>query len=419
MPLRLVHTSDWHLGHVLHDVDQEPEQRAFLAWLADLCVEERADALLVSGDLFDVSNPPASAVSLFAGFLIGLWHRLPRFQVIAIGGNHDSAHRLETTEPFLDALGRLHVLGGVPRRQGALDLDRLLVRVEGESGSALIAAIPFLRAADLRAEELGGDPAVPVRRLHDEVFAAARARLRPGEALVAMGHVFVAGGASVSSERTLVGGVGAVPPDVFPQDVAYAALGHLHRPQVVDGRLHYPGAPVPLSFDESEHRQQALVVELDEGRLASVRPVETPRTRPLLRVPADGPAPLEEVVRQLRALPAAGDIPADRLPLLEARVLLDRPEPQLRAELEKALAGRAARLVTWKSTFAGTGAALADVVPGRELSEFDPIEVFRRRWDRRHGGEPPADLLGAFGELLEVARGEVGAVARADGGGTP
>jgi len=407
MPVRLVHTSDWHLGHTLHDLDRTAEHRAFLGWLADLCERERADALLVAGDVFDASNPPAAAVALLAGFLVDLWRRLDRLQIIVIGGNHDSAHRLETTEPFLRALGRLHVLGALPRRDGAIDVERTLVRVEGSGGSALVAAVPFLRAADLRADELGGDPAAPVRRVHDELFAAARQRLRPGEPLVAMGHLFVAGGAAGASERQLVGGVGAVPPDAFPPDVAYAALGHLHRPQSLGGRLHYAGAPIPLSFDEAAYPQEVSVVDLAPGAPPTRRGFEVPRARQLLRVPPSGPAALEAVLDALRALPARGDLSDAAVPLLEARVLLARPEPALRARLDEALEGRAARLVSYPVTLQGDGAALGDGAGAPDLAELNPFDVFRRRWASRFPGEPPAELLAAFDALLAEARGEV------------
>jgi exonuclease SbcD len=405
MTVRLLHTSDWHLGQSLHDVDRTGEHREFLAWLAGLCERERIHALLVAGDVFDVSNPPAASVTLLAEFLVALWRRLERLQVIVVGGNHDSAHRLETTEPFLGALGRLHVLGALPRRDGAIDADRALVRVQGDGGaSALVAAIPFLRAADLRADELEGDPATPVRRIHEELLGAARGRLRPGEPLVVMGHLFVSGGAA-SSERQLVGGVGAVPPDAFPPEVAYAALGHLHRPQAI-GRLRYSGAPLPLSFDEAAHPQEVVRVELSPGALVLATGIPTPRTRPLLRIPEGDPGPLEEVLAALRALPARGDLAEDRLPLLEVRVRLERPEPGLRAQLDAALEGRAARLVSWRAAPTGSGAGLGDALPAAALADLDPIDVFRRRWASRHEGEPPAELLAAFDELLAEVRGE-------------
>jgi exonuclease SbcD len=405
MTVRLLHTSDWHLGQTLHDVDRSGEHRAFLDWLTDLCERERVHALLVSGDVFDVSNPPAAAVSLLAQFLVTLWSRIERLQIVVVGGNHDSAHRLETSEPFLRALERLHVLGALPRRDGAIDAERALIRIEGDGESALVAAIPFLRAADLKAEELHADPSLPVRRVHEELLGAARARLRPGEPLVVMGHLFVSGGAP-SSERQLVGGGGGRPPHPQPSDVAYAALGHLHRPQAIGARLRYSGAPIPLSFDEAAHAQEVVVVELSGGALASARGVPTPRTRPLLCIPATGPAPLEEVLAQLRALPPRGDLADHLVPLLEARVLLAAPEPSLRSQLDAALEGRAARLVSWRVARTGDGAGLGDGSPGAALSDLDPIEVFRRRWSSRFEGEPPAELLAAFDVLLAEARGE-------------
>jgi exonuclease SbcD len=407
MPTRLIHTSDWHLGHVLHDVDQSPEQQAFLHWLADLCVSEKAHGLLIAGDLYDVSNPPASAVGMLAKFLVGLWKRLPNLTVVAIGGNHDSAYRLETTEPYLRALGRLHVLGAVPRREGAIDLGRALVRVEGDGDSALVAAVPFLRASDLRAEDLAGAADGPVRRVHDELFAGARAALREREALVAMGHLFVAGGTQGGSERPLVGGVDAVPPDLFPPEVVYAALGHLHRAQTMAGRLSYSGAPVALSFDEVAYRRQVRVVELESGALKAVREVEVPVTRELHRLPATGSAPLADVLAALRALPPARKVPDNLMPLVEVSIRLERPEPSLRMQLEEALEGRAGRLVKWRTEYSGSGAALADAAGGKGLGDLDPLEVFRGRWASRHEGEPPADLAAAFASLLEEARGEV------------
>lgn len=409
MTTRLIHTSDWHLGHVLHDVDQGPEQRAFLDWLVAQCEQERAHGLLVAGDLFDVSNPPATAVAMLARFLMEVWRRLPKLQVVAIGGNHDSAHRLETTEPFLSALGRLHVLGAVPRQGGAIDTGRALIRIEGDGDSVLVAAVPFLRAADLRVDDLGGDPATPVRRVHDELFAAARAQRRQGEALVAMGHLFVTGGATGGAERQLVGGVDAVPADAFPPDVAYAALGHLHRPQTIAGRLRYSGTPIPLSFDEAAYAQEITVVALEAGGLKSTRSVPVPRTRPLLQIPGAAHAPLSEVLSLLRALPARGDLADELVPLLEVRVLLERPEPTLRGDLEAALAGRAARLVKWPVKYTGSGAGLADAAPSRSLSDLDPVEVFKMRWAKVHGGEPGVELLAAFDALLAEARGEVAA----------
>jgi exonuclease SbcD len=405
MTVRLLHTADWHLGHALHDVDRAPEHRRFLSWLADCCEAERVHALLISGDIFDVSNPPATALETWAKFLVDLWRRMPGVEVVVIGGNHDSPHRLEMTEPFHAALGRLHVLGAIPRVGGAVDLDRVVVRVQGEGESALVVAIPFLRPADLRATEVTSEPTAPVRRLLDEVLAGARARRTGNEALVAMGHLFVAGGTSGASERMLIGGIGAVPHDIYPPDVVYAALGHLHRAQMIGSRIRYSGPPIPLAFDEAASSQEVVVVTISAGTLAQTREVPVPRSRELLRVPTDGFRAVSEVLAALAALPERGELSEDERPLLEVRALLEQPEPSLRQQLDATLAGKAARLVRIQVEYTGTGSGLADAGSVKGLADLDPVEVFRRRWARQFPGEPPDHVLAAYAEVLEEARG--------------
>jgi len=123
-------------------------------------------------------------------------------------------------------------------------------------------------------------------------------------------------------------------------------------------------------------------------------------------VPAEGAAPLEEVLAALRALPARGDLPEEWRPLLEVRPSLARPEPTLLARLHEVLEGKAARLIKWTPAYTGDGAALGDAAPGAALDDLDPVDVFRRRWASRHAGEPPEALLAAFDALLAEARGE-------------
>jgi exonuclease SbcD len=111
--VRLLHTSDWHLGHTLHGINRKYEHGKLLAWLADTAVEENIDAILISGDVFDAASPPTEAQEMWCRFLVDTWKRLPHLQIVVIGGNHDSAARLQVTDPFLRALGRLHVVGGI------------------------------------------------------------------------------------------------------------------------------------------------------------------------------------------------------------------------------------------------------------------------------------------------------------------
>lgn len=293
-----------------------------------------------------------------------------------------------------------------------IDLDRVLVPLRDRAGEvrAIAAAVPFLRAADLPGGALD-DLAGAVRGIYDAVRAEAERRRTPDQALVALGHLYLAGGEiSALSERKILGGdQHALPADVFGEGWAYVALGHLHRAQAVGGReaVRYAGSPLPLSFTERDYVHQVVLVALDGARAAEIRPIPVPRAVELVRLPPDGPAPLAAVLEAIRRLPAADLTPSHEWPFLEVQVALDRPEPGLRPTVAEEVRGKRVRLVRIASVLQGTGRALGDVEARRTLSELLPEEVFRRRWERDHEGAPPADLLAAFHELVdEVGRGD-------------
>ncbi|MBL9089462.1 MAG: exonuclease SbcCD subunit D C-terminal domain-containing protein [Planctomycetia bacterium] len=414
--MRLLHTSDWHLGHALHDHPRTHEHARFLAWLLATIADEHVDALIVAGDVFDVANPSTEALDAFYDVLARARQAHPRLGIVVVGGNHDSPARLDVTNPLLDRLG-VRVVGGLPRRAGGgLDVDRLVAPLHDARGTvaAWCVAMPFLRPADLPAVEGEGvDPLIEgVRRRYAEALDAARARRAPGQAIVATGHAYLTGTrlSELSERRILGGNQHALPVDVFPDDVAYVALGHLHLAQVVGGRetVRYSGSPLPLSFAERAYPHQVVLVDLEGERVAAVRPVRVPRAVDLLVVPDDGARPLAEVLALVRALPAREgpeDDPAR--PLLEVRVRCDHPEPHLRREVEAAAAGRRPRLLRIAVEAAGDGRALADAAPAPRLRDVTPRDVFVRKHAAEHGGEPSPALAAAFDELLEaVLRGE-------------
>lgn len=401
--MRLLHTSDWHLGHTLRgEVSREYEHAAFLAWLLEACVREAADALVITGDVFDSATPPASAERMWFEFLAAARRARPAMDVVVIAGNHDSPARLGAASAVLRELG-VHVIGGLPRLgDGALDADRVLVPVAG--GRGLVAAVPFLRPVDLP------DPgaADPLGDIYGEVIAAARARRRPDQALIVTGHLYVAGAdaAYLSERRVSIGGQESAPLRLFPDDIDYVALGHIHRAQRV-GRpsIRYAGAPIALSLDEADYKHQVACVEFASGRLRDVRSLAVPRAIDIVRVPRRGAAPLADVVAELARLPLL--VPGDLArPYLEVVVALERPEPKLRATIEAALDGKRPRLIRIGVESTGGGGALGDQVARRRLAEVDPREVFLRLWARDHA-EPPSDaVLAGFDRLVAEVVGD-------------
>jgi len=405
MPLRLLHTADWHLGHVLREFDRTFEHESLIAWLLDTIERESVDAVLVAGDVFDAANPPTAAQNLWFRFLVEAWRRVPHLQIVVIGGNHDSAARLDATDPFLRAMERLHVVGGVTRKDGGLDIARLVVPLADRDGTvrAWVAAVPFLRSSETGA---GSDDAVAegTRRFYADVLAAARARCGSGQALVAMGHLHVAGSqiSALSERKLVVGNQTAVSHDLFPEDLAYVALGHLHLAQRVGGRdnVRYSGSLLPLDLSERGYEHQVVLVDID-GPIAVARPVRLPRFVEILHVPRSGKAGTQdEVLQEIAHLPARGSGSEVQRPLLQVTVALARPDPMLREMVESALAGKEARFARLTVETAGSGLALGDV-DDRAVADLRPEEVFKAKHEKDFGSSPSDDLLVAFHELLD------------------
>ncbi len=409
--MRILHTADWHLGHSLHELSRDFEHRRFLAWLLDTVEAQRIDGLLIAGDIFDTANPSAVAQQIWYGFLADARRRFPALDIVVIGGNHDSAARLDAPRPLLEAQA-VFMVGGLPRLAGDLDLDRLLAPLHDREGEvrAWVAAVPYLRIADLPRLADAEDPLIEgVRQVYAEVVAAARQRCGEGQALLAMGHCYMTHAkiSELSERRILGGNQHALPADIFAADLAYVALGHLHLPQQVGtDRVRYSGSPIPLSLSERRYRHQVVLVQLEGAEATSIEPLEIPRTVEMLRLPEGEALPLGEVLPLLRALPKATDEARERWPFLEVQVSLPAPEPSLRGDIEDALKGRRVRLVRLQTNYSGSGAALGDAVRARSLEELQVEDVFRRCWQAKHQQEIEAEILAAFHQLVEQAHQE-------------
>ncbi|MCC7699372.1 exonuclease SbcCD subunit D C-terminal domain-containing protein [Janthinobacterium sp. EB271-G4-7A] len=404
--MRLLHTSDWHLGQTLHNYERGYEHQRFLDWLLDTLVAEQVDVLLVAGDVFDNANPSAASQKQLYVFLQQARARLPALQLVVVAGNHDSAGRLEAPGPLLAAHGT-HVIGHVLRGDdGQIDLERLLLPLTGSDGQvqAWCLAVPFLRpgdvpklpAGDTQDAYLGG-----IALLYRQLADLALARRQPGQAIIALGHCHMVGGemSNDSERRIVIGGTEMLPSGIFDTAIAYAALGHLHKAQAVGGQQHirYCGSPIPLSFAEVHYRHQVLCLDIDGEQLREVRAIEVPRAVPLLRVPAT-PAPIAEVLEQLAALDVP-DAPAEAQPFLEVRVRLDAPEPGLRTRIETALDGKHVRLAKIETSSAARSSAPENMTLD-QLGQLQPDDIFRRLYLQKYGRPAPPEQLSALAELL-------------------
>jgi exonuclease SbcD len=413
--MRLLHTSDWHLGQALHNFERTYEHQCFLDWLLDTIVSEQADALLIAGDVFDTANPPAASQKQLYRFLQQARARAPQLDIVVIAGNHDSPGRLEAPAPLLEAHGTA-VIGHVLRNaDGDIDIERMVLPLHGRDGSvqAWCVAIPFLRPGDLPRQAIDQDDGdsqpylAGIALLYQQAYALAAARRQPGQAIVAMGHChMVDGQASLDSERRIViGGTEALPATIFDPAIAYAALGHLHLAQRVGQQEHlrYCGSPLPLSFAEAGYQHQVLRVDLAGGVAQSVTPLLVPRAVGMLRVPPK-PAPLAEALAALEELDLPA-LPLEAQPYLEVRVLLDAPEPGLRASVEAAIAGKPLRLAKIEPTRRQLLAEAVAPLSLDQLTALQPDDIFKRLYQQRFGDEAPADQVEAFAELMLAGTG--------------
>ncbi|MGY5012373.1 exonuclease SbcCD subunit D [Streptomyces sp. 900105755] len=273
--MRILHTSDWHLGRAFHRVNMLDAQSEFIGHLVATVREHAVDAVVVAGDVYDRAVPPLAAVELFDDAL----HRLADLGVptVMISGNHDSARRLGVGAGLIDRAG-IH-LRTEPSACGTP------VVLADAHGDVAFYGLPYLEPALVK------DEFAVERAGHETVLAAAMDRVRadlaarpPGTRSVVLAHAFVTGGEPSDSERDItVGGVAAVPAGVF-DGVDYVALGHLHGCQTITGRVRYSGSPLAYSFSEADHRKSMWLVDLAADGTVTAERLDCPVPRPLARL---------------------------------------------------------------------------------------------------------------------------------------
>ncbi|MFD7183231.1 exonuclease SbcCD subunit D [Streptomyces sp. NPDC059904] len=276
--MRLLHTSDWHLGRAFHRVNMLGAQAEFIGHLVATVRERGVDAVVVSGDVYDRAVPPLAAVELFDDALHCLADQ--GIPTVMISGNHDSARRLGVGAGLIGRAG-IHLRTD----PGACATP---VLIPDATGDVAFYGLPYLEPALVKDEFRVSKPG------HEAVLAAAMDRVRAdlaerpaGTRSVVLAHAFVTGGEASDSERDItVGGVAAVPSGVF-DGVDYVALGHLHGSQVISERVRYSGSPLPYSFSEADHRKSMWLVDLDADGFAAAERVDCPVPRPLARIRGD------------------------------------------------------------------------------------------------------------------------------------
>ncbi|MDR0724783.1 MAG: exonuclease SbcCD subunit D C-terminal domain-containing protein [Prevotellaceae bacterium] len=406
--MKIFHTADWHIGQNFYGYDRKDEHLFFFDWLKKQVKEHQPDALLIAGDVFDSPNPSAESQKIYYKFLHEINAENPLLQIIIIAGNHDSAARLEAPNPLLEEMN-ITVKGMIKRQQDdEIDYRDLLVPIvkNGEI-AAWCAAVPYLHQGDYPPAE---SYVKGIELMYEKLYGELEKLKTPAQAVIVTGHL-QARGAHLSekdrSERAIIGGLECVSTDVFAnRDIAYVALGHLHRCQKVAGHsnIQYAGSPLPMSFAEKNYKQGVNLVIFNNNKVETIERISFAPPVELLSVPVE-PKPLYTVLDELAKLPD-GEI-TTRSPYLEIKALLTGPEPSIRYHIENALKGKSVRLACIVANKSGSDEPLLNTIKYDDLKEIDPMEVARIAFRNQYDEEMPENLVKLLQNVIRELRNEI------------
>ncbi|GIZ10995.1 exonuclease subunit SbcD [Pseudomonas sp. NCCP-436] len=378
MSLRLLHTSDWHLGQHFMGKTRQAEHQAFCAWLLEQVRQHAVDVLLIAGDLFDTGSPPSYAREQYYRLVVQLHEA--GCSLVVLGGNHDSPAMLGESRSLLAQLGA-QVVPGVAREPD--DQVLLLNNRDGQPG-AVLCAVPFIRPRDVLTSQAGQSAQDKQQNLQQAIAGHYRAlyeralvyRTELGLELpiIASGHLTTVGASASESVREIyVGSLEAFPTNAFPP-ADYIALGHIHRPQKVAGFEHirYSGSPIALSFDEARQQKEVLLLQFEAAALHTVTSLPVPVFQPLASLRGS----LKELAAGIAKLAAQGT--PERPVWLELQVNSDDYLSDLQGRINALCEGLPVEVLRIRRERGSNVASLTG--EAREtLDELGVEDVFNRR----------------------------------------
>lgn len=389
--MKILHTSDWHLGRSLYDRKRYDEFEAFLNWLIEFIVNEKIDALLVAGDVFDSSTPSNRAQELYYRFLArisatGCQH------VIVIGGNHDSPSFLEAPKNLLRALN-IHVVGAI---SGNPEDEVFVLKDNKGVAEAVVCAVPYLRDRDIRTVEAGETIDDKTDKLLQGITghygAIAALGIEHGKRhknlpVIGMGHLFTREGKTAEGDgvrELYIGSLVHIDGQSISAGFDYMALGHLHQAQTVGGSetIRYSGSPVPMSFTEAGQNKKVIIADFN-GQAPVITEQDIPCFQKLERISGD----MEAVSNRIKELKKD-----ESNAWLEIEITSQVMPTIVTAALDELITGSALEIlrIRNKSIIEHTLTMHAE---GETLDELTDVEVFNRCLDAHEIAEPNRTLL--------------------------
>lgn len=396
--MKILHTSDWHIGKQLHKYDLSEDLELFFTWLIDYIKTNDIDVLLVSGDIFDQANPSQAAYKQYYDLLKNL---IPLdCKIILTGGNHDSPLVLNAPAELLKAFD-ITVIGGATEA-----VKDLFVTVNKGPEELVVAAVPFLKDRDIRKSAAGESYATKIEQIKSGLstyFSNVTSHYNEhydDQVFILMGHLYVQGSELSESERDIqIGNQAGVEANMFGETPHYVALGHIHKPQVVSEaqNIHYCGSPIPLSFSEKEDHKQINVITIEHNKIANVDIVPIPKQRNLVTFEGS----LQEVEDKLNAYSEettltslAEIIVNEEHESLEKRQAFEALTTTLLNTNIEIVKSR----LNFKSKIRGASDAFA---VGTDVADVTPMQMFEKKLELQSELENTAELKNAFREILE------------------
>ncbi|QRN41005.1 MAG: exonuclease subunit SbcD [Neisseriaceae bacterium] len=401
--MKIIHTSDWHLGRSLYGQKRYAEYESFLNWLVNLIRKEHIEILLISGDIFDTNTPSNQAQKLYYQFL----HHLPRYcQTVIIAGNHDSPTFLNAPKELLKYLN-IFVIGQIT--DNSQD-EVLLLQDEKKNPQAIICAVPYLRDKDIRILESGESIQDKnqhllngIKKHYQEVSEYAfnlqqtiQQDLSIKVPIIAMGHLFTDGAKTIDGDgvRDLyVGSLSHIKSDIFPEYLDYVALGHLHIPQTVARQSHirYSGSPIAIGFGECTQNKQVILLDFSLSPF-NISSIKVPVFQELVYIQGN----VYDILQNIESLKINHS-----QAWLEIVYTGQEREPRLREKIEEAILGSELKVLRIKNNL--TYNQVMNTLEQQEnLQDLTPLDVFKRSLTANKTPENQHPLLiSAYQEILQ------------------
>lgn len=399
--MKILHTSDWHLGRSLHSHRRYEEFEAFLDWLISTIEQEKVDALLVAGDIFDTGTPSNRAQSLYYKFL-GKVSSTHCRHIVITAGNHDSPTFLNASKELLKELN-VHVVGAITDNLE----DEVIVLKSNNEPQAIICAVPYLRDKDIRTAEPGETIEDKNAKLiegisnhYAEVYQIAQQKRvelnKPNLPIIAMGHLFTAGGKIIDGDgvrELYIGSLTHVHVEKLPQSIDYFALGHLHVPQLVSQKEHirYSGSPIPMGFGEATQEKKVIIVEFTNSA-PSIEEITIPTFQKLVRIQGT----VDQIQAKIAELKEA-----ESQAWLEIEYTGNDIVPNLLEIIDNAVAETTLKVILVKNKQVSNRVAMT-LEDNETLDDLTVEEVFKRRLDAEGASDSDrVELNAAYNEIVK------------------